>query len=188
MNTDKGQKRDARRQLLALWRTFKGYWGIGSTGRLRSADGLSADEHTTHNEDKYREEPVVMPPFCRHSSLHKLLVGMFQRFVGRADHTGIRGLCPICGLLPQGDRAVEYVLRVWFADGDVYDYCFRHREQDRCYRFRDGVLEIYLADSVLSYSVDFVTTVQFGPRVIPADPPEVTEAERILAELESKQQ
>ncbi|MBD3258465.1 hypothetical protein GF377_08525 [candidate division GN15 bacterium] len=81
---------------------------------------------------------------------------------------------------------MEYVLRVWFTDGDAYEYTYRHKDADRCYRMTNGVLEIFLADSVLSYSLEFVSTVHFGPRLIPADPPEVSEAERILADYQQR--
>jgi hypothetical protein len=93
----------------------------------------------------------------------------------------IPGLCPICGLLPAGDRKVAYILKVWFADGEVYEYEFRHRSWKDCHRIVDNALHIYLEDSVLTYSMDFVSALTFGPREISPDAPEVSEAERIIA-------
>lgn len=76
---------------------------------------------------------------------------------------------------------MEYVLKVWFADGEVYEYVFQHRAWTECHRIINNALHIYLEDSVLTYSMDFVSAITFGPREVVPDPPEVMEAERIIA-------
>ena len=156
-------------------------WGFTGKPKSQGSERLVAD-----SPNAVRDSQVVVRPFCRHSRIQKVVGKLLLGLIRRAQRSEIKDLCPLCGLLPKGDRAVEYVLRVWFSDGDIYDYSFRYKEPDRCYRISDGVLEIYLGDSVLTYSVDYVTTVQFGPHEIQADPPEVVEAERILADFERR--
>ena len=76
---------------------------------------------------------------------------------------------------------MEYFLRVWFTDGDLYEYKFLRSRPKDCYRISDNVLRIYLVDSEVAYSLDLVTSIQFGPREIPLNTPEVVEAEKIIA-------
>ena len=182
MTTQRDQSKPVLKQLRSWWHTLLGRWGL--TGKPKSQ---GSERLVTDSPNSVRNSHVVVRPYCRHGKMQKVAAKVFLRLIRRTSKSEIEDLCPICGLLPKGDRAVEYVLRVWFTDGDIYDYSFRDKDPDRCYRISDGVLEIFLGDSVLTYSVDYVTTVQFGPHEIPADPPEVVEAERILADLERRQ-
>ncbi len=76
---------------------------------------------------------------------------------------------------------MKQVLRVWFDDGEALEYHFLNRAWDQCYDIVDGSLRIFLDDSTLTYAMDTITIIDFGPVEVPPDPPEVVEAERIIA-------
>jgi len=119
---------------------------------------------------------------CRHSRIRKSVAKIIKQISGRSKYRfEIDNLCPICGLLPEGDRMMEYVLTVWFTDSNVYEYCFRDRREKDCYTISDNTIQIFLNDSTLSYSMDIVSAASFGARIVVPDAPEVIEAERILS-------
>jgi len=91
------------------------------------------------------------------------------------------GLCPICGLRSVGSVAVEYVLNLHFWDGTVGTYTFRGRPSQECYRIHDGIIEVYMMSSTISYALDAVLIIYFSPHIIHEDTPEVLAAEQIIA-------
>lgn len=165
-----------RGQLVAWLSQLKEYWNITIPIAAHSRGAFGP------TEQPIEEGNDVTFPYCRHSLLRKVVTHILHRLQGRTRDYGVSGLCPVCGLLPKGDRTVEYVLRVGFRDGDVYHYSFRSGIPERCFRIHDGVIDIYMRDMLVTYSMDVVCSTAFRPHIIPADPPEVVEAERILAD------
>jgi len=73
------------------------------------------------------------------------------------------------------------VLRVWFHDGEIYEWTFIAEHPGDCYRISDSAVHIHLKDSVLSYSLEIVAAVHFQRRRVPPEAPEVVAAEQIIA-------
>jgi hypothetical protein len=120
--------------------------------------------------------------FCTHSRFVRWFVKTRQRMLGRVSRSAATsGVCSICGLLLPDLAEIESVLTVWFHDGGIYTYRFTSHVPGDCYRIADNALHINLNDSVLSYSLEIVSSVHFRKRRIPPVAPEVLAAERIIA-------
>ncbi len=119
---------------------------------------------------------------CRHGRLRKAVHQATARLLGKNRlQPDLPGLCPICGLFAEPDRVVKYVLTLWFIDDRVCEYHFIGRRRNDCYRIDENSLHVYLKDSVMSHSLDMISAMNFGPREIKPESPEVIEAERILS-------
>jgi hypothetical protein len=157
-------------------------WWAFLTRYLPTRERVRPDELSAEVDDLQVTDPPPEQAYCRHFRATKavaLVTGhLFARPVYRST---VKGLCPICGLLPKGDRSVEHVLKIWFVDGEMCEYRFRSRAWNQCHRITDNALHILLDDSVLTYSMELVSSVTFGTRETAPDSPEVVAAEHIIA-------
>jgi hypothetical protein len=131
------------------------------------------------------EEPVARE-YCRHSRFTRFVARVQQKLLSRVRPdlkilAQSNSLCPLCSKLPIGQASVEYVLTVWFCDGDAYDFAFNNRRPYRCYRLTDSGLYIFMKESTVSYPLETITALNFGARTNPPAAPEVVEAERIIS-------
>jgi hypothetical protein len=165
-------------------------YNLGLQWLSRLMDRLSrwTEEHTERTVERIVETQINEEPMSGQYCSHSRLVRLIAHYTGWWTHDRHRQaianghpVCPICGRIPLTKATVMYVLTVWFRDGEVYEYHFRSRCKDDCYRISDSALHIYLADSIMSYSLDLISAVNFGTRVRPPVAPEVLEAERIIA-------
>ncbi|UCC45216.1 MAG: hypothetical protein JSU65_04675 [Candidatus Zixiibacteriota bacterium] len=156
-------------------------WWWRLMGRSAHQPHLPGEQLGNRRTDNQSKDETVTSGFCRHNRVSKTFARKLQFITGRRS-TGrvLKNICPICGLPAPGDRMVEYVLKIWFIDGDSYEYNFRGRSEEDCYRISDSVLKIYLKNSVVSYPLQIVGTVEFSAREVPPDSPVVEAAQRII--------
>jgi hypothetical protein len=157
-------------------------WWAFLTRYLQIRDEAEPSETVSEIDDPQVTDTPEVQAHCRHMWIRKTITALSGRMFARSIcRSTIKGLCPICGLLPKGDRKVEHVLKIWFVDGEMCEYRFRNRAWNECHRISDNALHILMDDSVLTYSMELVSSVTFGTREITPDPPEVVAAEHIIA-------
>ena len=96
----------------------------------------------------------------------------------------VDGACPYCGLLPKGDRVAEYVLTIWFNNGNISEFTCRGGKPENRFRIAGNMIKIEMPECCVSFSLASISTFAFRGQVVPAVTPialEVTEAERIIA-------
>lgn len=146
------------------------------------------DDHRRHPAETFINERPANGQFCTHGRLARL-VARWRSRVGRTpflsrDINGDR-ICPLCGRLPADRARTVYILTVRFHDGEVSEYTFESPCKHDCYRLSDDTLHIYFSDTSVSYAMGLIVSINFGARVVLPVPPEVLEAERILAKRSS---
>lgn len=162
---------------LLQWLSSRRYRSHPSQGDVSDVD-LYLDETL---ESFISEEPPS-DRFCTHGILARFKARMIRLFASLpVDHRDGQRLCPVCGKVPVSSARREYVLTVWFVDGDAFEYTFESGRKRECYRLTDDVLHIYLSKSAISYELELISAINFGARYIPPDPPEVLEAQRIIS-------
>lgn len=149
--------------------------------RLPERETYETDEFAAVIETVFDEEPMP-EQFCQHSRWQRLVARLKHRLVAMSrSKAPDEPACPLCGLLPAEEAPVESVLRVWFHDGEIYEYVFAAEKPEDCYQISDSALHIKLKESVLSFSLDIIAAVHFSRRRVPPASPEVIAAERIIA-------
>ncbi len=171
MNNQRPDKFSRNNSLLVWWNRLLGRVDTPEVEKNRRA-GV--------NKSELFEEQTM---FCQHARITRFAASTFgkiRRF--RKDRFLSKG-CPLCGLPVPGDRAMEYVLKIWFIDGDGYEYSFRNRPEDECYTISDNVLKVFFKNAVVCYPLAVIGTIEFKARSLSFQSPEVVEAERIIAKL-----
>jgi hypothetical protein len=151
----------------------------------------SPTEPADHKQDANHSNPDshhrnVAFEYCRHSSLRKAASRLTYRLFRRRQPLLLKNGCPVCGQLPAGDRVAEYVLTVWFIDGEGCEYHFRGRRENQCFEITQSILKVFLNNSVLHYPLPLVGTIEFSVRAVPKSAPEVAEAESIIGSRRSQ--
>lgn len=171
MNNQRPDKFSRNKSLIGWWNRL--------LGRVETPE-IEKNRLTGLNKSGLYEEQTM---FCQHARITRFAASTFKTILRFRKNRFLSKGCPLCGLPVPGDRAMEFVLKIWFIDGDGYEYSFRNRPEEECYSISDNVLKVFFKNAVVCYPLAVIGTIEFKARSISSRSPEVAEAERIIATL-----
>jgi hypothetical protein len=121
--------------------------------------------------------------YCQCGFVSKAAASLRRKFGSASARPKIEGACPHCGLLPKGDRVAEYVLTIWFTNGETSEFTCRGSRPEERFRVADGTITVNMAECRVIFSLSAISTIGFRGGIVPLVapvPPEVAEAERII--------